>query len=66
MGYEVTPLEVGVRGIMGAAQKEAIKSIADYTTSGKPKELMKALSLQAITSSYYIFLNRKETTWTTA
>ena len=67
-GHGVTyiPLEVGVRGIMGAAQKEAIKSIADYTTSGKPKELMKALSLQAITSSYYIFLNRRETIWTTA
>ena len=51
---------------MGAAQKKAIKSIADYTISGKEKELMKALSLQAITSSYYIFLNRKEATWTTA
>ena len=59
---EYFPLEVGARGIINKANKETIKDISIYTNTNA-KKLIKALSKQAVTSSYFIFLNRNERDW---
>ena len=60
---EYFPLEVGARGIINKANKETIKDISLYTTINT-KNLIKALSKEAVTASYYIFLSRNERDWT--
>ena len=60
---EYFPLEVGARGIINKVNKETIKDISLYTKINA-KNLIKALSKQAVIASYYIFLSRNERDWT--
>ena len=61
-GIQFIPLEVGVRGIVNKQNKESIKTISHFTFANK-NQLTKNLSKQAVTASYYIFLNRNQTDW---
>ena len=61
-GIQFIPLEVGVRGIVNKQNKESIKAISHFTFANK-NQLTKKLSKQAVTASYYIFLNRNQTDW---
>ena len=60
---EYFPLEVGARGIINKVNKETIKDISLYTKINT-KNLIKALSREAVIASYYIFLSRNERDWT--
>ena len=59
---EYFPLEVGARGIINKINKETLKDISLYTTINT-KNLIKNLSKQAVSASYYIFLSRNERDW---
>ena len=59
---EYFPLEVGARGIINKVNKETLKDISLYTTINT-KNLIKNLSKQAVSASYYIFLSRNERDW---
>ena len=50
---------------MNKIKTETIKDISLYTsTTINTKNLIKALSKEAVTASYYIFLSRNERDWT--
>ena len=60
----VTNFEIGVRGYVSKSNHERLKSLHKYCKKGlKLKKFIENISALAINSSYFMFLCRKDTTW---